>query len=355
MCSWGSVKTEEERELGACGFDSRLILPPPNTTAMAPAQSLRPSDKVKNEEDDQDLAALGFLFDAAAAKAWIKHAFPTSPPSSHQSNYRPALKSIEVEVQVIDDEDGPGALQTGQRTWPAAPFMADYLVRHWKRIAGRDGPIHVLELGAGCGLLGLALAQLPPVEHVIMTDHDPGTMVLIREGIARNHARIREGTRCEAALVEWGGEMDACLLPKPGHGKEGGKDKTPVLLIVGSDLIYSVDVVASLFETVSRVLRKRREGFEATVTATATAIVAATGSDKFLLCGSFVLGAVIDRKVEEVVNRLKLQQEIVSLDDEMGNKEMWMHVYTLPPPPPSPSSREQGQTKSLLNQNFANW
>jgi hypothetical protein len=133
--------------------------------------------------------------------------------------------------------------------------------------------------------------------------------------------------------------MDARLLPKPGHGKGGEIDKAPVLLIVGSDLIYSVDVVASLFETVSWVLGKRSEGLEATATTTAaaaatTATVAATGSDKFFLCGSFLLGEAIDRKVEEVANRLKLQREIVSLG-EVGNKEMWMHVYTLPPSPPS--------------------
>jgi len=304
---------------------------------MAPAQPPRPPDDVEDEEDSQDLAALGFLFDAAAAKTWVKHSFPTSSPppqpGSTDNDDTPAPKLIEVEVQVIDDEDGPGALQTGQRTWPAAPFMADYLVQNWARTSAAACK-HVLELGAGCGLLGLTLAQLPGVKNVIMTDHDPGTLVLIREGIARNQASLREGARCEAALVEWGGEVDACLLPKPGLGQEEGTEEAPVLLIVGSDLIYSVDVVASLFETVAGVLRRRREGrregSSAAAVTGAAAAAAAAAADRFLLCGSFALGEVIDRKVEEVVRKLKLQREIVLLGEVIENKEMWMHVHTLP-------------------------
>jgi len=308
---------------------------------MAPAQPPRPPDDVEDEEDSQDLAALGFLFDAAAAKTWVKHSFPTSSPPSQpgstDNDDTPAPKLIEIEVQVIDDEDEPGALQTGQRTWPAAPFMADYLVQNWARTSAA---VCVLELGAGCGLLGLTLAQLPGVKDVIMTDHDPGTLVLIREGIARNQVSLREGARCEAVLVEWGGEVDACLLPKPGLGQEEGTEEARVLLIVGSDLIYSVDVVASLFQTVAGVLKRRREGREgssaaavtgaAAAAAAAVATAATAAADRFLLCGSFALGEVIDRKVEEVVRKLKLQREIVLLGEAIENKEMWMHVYTLP-------------------------
>jgi hypothetical protein len=77
------------------------------------------------------------------------------------------------------------------------------------------------------------------------------------------------------------------------------------------------------------VLGKRREGSS---TAAAGAGAAAMGADKFLLCGSFVLGEVIDRKVEEVVSRLRLQREVVALGEIVENKEMWMHVYILHPP-----------------------
>lgn len=290
---------------------------------MAPAQPPQPPDDGDTGENEQDLAALGFLFDAAAAKTWVKHtstSYPSHPGNDAEPNCSTSVpKLVEVEVQVIDDEDGPGALQTGQRTWPAAPFLADYLVQHWAKVVIANRRCHVLELGAGCGLLGLTLAQLPGIDSVLMTDHDPGTLVLIREGIVRNRARLREGVRCEAALLEWGGRVDARFLPVP---RQEGEKYNPRLLIVGSDLIYSADVVISLFETVAGVLRKRKEEESSPAEAGA--------EDRFWLCGSFALGEAIDKKMEEVVDRLRLSREVVPLGDDLGakNKAMWLHVYT---------------------------
>jgi len=38
---------------------------------------------------------------------------------------------------------------------------------------------HVMELGAGCGVVGLVVAHLPRVTDVTFTDHDPGSVVLL--------------------------------------------------------------------------------------------------------------------------------------------------------------------------------
>lgn len=282
-------------------------------------------DKVSNYKNvdgdgEQDLTALGFLFDAAAAKAWVRHRFqaPLTSPFDCHGEDKDMRSSIQVEVQVIADEDGPGALQTGQRTWPAAPFLAQYLVEHWAGITF-DRKCEVLELGAGCGLVGLTLAQLSGVDSIIMTDHDPGSLKLIQEGIYRNQHRWRDGVRCEISHMEWGKKLNRQIVSlvniervnaEHGSGKEG-----IMLLLVGSDLVYSLDVVESLFKTVADLFRHRDES--------------GRGRGQFLLCGSFALGDEIEKRIAEVTERLKLCTERLILGREDERRGMWITKCTL--------------------------
>jgi predicted nicotinamide N-methyase len=193
--------------------------------------------------------------------------------------------------------------------WPAAPFLARFLARHWNR---RDPLLHlpsqtrvrVLELGAGCGLVGLTAAQMDGCTEVVMTDHDPGTLKLIEEGVARNGPRLRAA--CRAVLLEWGkGEVVASL---------GVFD-----LVVGSDLIYSDTVVRPLMETVAAVLRLQTRK-----------------QARFVICGSFALGEVILAEVERVCADLRLVRAPVSLrelegedDDSAPPETVWMECLTL--------------------------
>jgi hypothetical protein len=68
------------------------------------------------DSDEEDLGALGFMFDAAAPKRWVQHTFGP----------------VVTEVSCLDDT--PGALQSGQFVWPAAPALAAYLVRQWPHL-----------------------------------------------------------------------------------------------------------------------------------------------------------------------------------------------------------------------------
>lgn len=60
--------------------------------------------------------------------------------------------------------------------WPAAPALCSYLEEHREVIPAAGT---VVELGAGCGLTGLAVAQLEPRATVVFTDHDPGVLKVI--------------------------------------------------------------------------------------------------------------------------------------------------------------------------------
>lgn len=264
---------------------------------MAAAAAAAAPPPRSDEEDEEGLGAIGFMFDGETRKSWITH-----QPSP----------AVTVEVQCID-EDGPGALISGQYLWPAASFLAAFVARHWgsgghPTLQGLPAQTRVLELGAGCGLVGLTVAQMEGCAAVTMTDHDPGTLRLIEAGVARNAGRLR--AECRAVLLEWG-EDDAVVKALGGDGRdEGGFD-----LVIGSDLIYSDTVVRPLLATVAGVLRDSRGK-------------GVTGA-RFLLCGSFALGETILAEVERVCAEFKLARSVVSLEGEGAPETMWMECVTL--------------------------
>jgi hypothetical protein len=129
--------------------------------------------------EEDDLGLIGFMFDNQHRK--ILKEF------SHSD------KSLEYE-SIGDD---PGHVQSGQYIWPGSSALAIYLINNWSayilpKLCGfgsesdneKDERIpsssldalklHVLELGAGCGVAGLICAQLAQVESVTLTDYDPG-------------------------------------------------------------------------------------------------------------------------------------------------------------------------------------
>lgn len=287
-----------------------------------------PAPTPADDDDDDDLGALGFMFDGEMQKSWVKHALPST--------------GVVVEVRCIDD-DGPGALQSGallerrcssvvccrgltpivrynyiagHYVWPASPVLAGFIARHWGRHATLRLPpqARVLEVGAGCGLVGLTVAQMDGCVHVRMTDHDPGTLKLIEEGVARNGGRLR--AECRATLLEWGDAGAATALAEEGFD-----------LVVASDVVYSSTVVRPLLATVAAVLKGAKEA-------------------RFLMCGSFALGDVIVAEMARVCEEMRLVRTPVSWSEEEAaaapaTSSVWMECLTPEATFMSPSKAEK--------------
>ncbi len=69
---------------------------------------------------------------------------------------------------------------------------------------GRPG-INILELGAGCGLLGLTLARnLPDAALVCITEQPHGgALEHLRANVAANRARLPTSVRVEVCACDW--------------------------------------------------------------------------------------------------------------------------------------------------------
>lgn len=248
-------------------------------------------------DDEEDLAgSLGFMFDAAHARA-------TSVIDLGVEGTEP------LRLRLIKGD--PGHVQSGQYLWPAAQYAAKWLL-----LQG-PSPRVVVELGAGCGLAGLATAQLESVKTVVLTDYDYGSLELLAENAADVLAQPYAAVGNKAIVVEqlkWGAAAvpgQASALPVAlVKAATSGK-----LLILGTDLIYSRDVVAPLLQTATALLKLAAE--------------AGAGAE-FLLFGSFCIQDY-DEEVTKVCSGLGLSKtELETLDSEGRKGETaWLLRFSL--------------------------
>jgi len=225
-------------------------------------------------------ADIGFMFDGENETSMRSFSFSPNAISSKEFG---TTTTIHVQVQSIDDD--PGAVQSGHYLWPGAPVLAQYLVDIFSDTSAKEGTErclsnksvqNVLELGAGCGLASLVAMQLfPEVRKVILTDHDPGTLKLAEENydatleqLEENAADITERLpSLSFKLLGWGEKEEITdvmsLITRSddiGENIESFNEKGGFDLVLGSDLIYSEDVVSPVLFTVANTLSKSNLG-----------------------------------------------------------------------------------------------
>ena len=149
--------------------------------------------------------------------------------------------------------------RSGLKLWPAALPLLEHLrvqvLPHVRRVLGRHP--RVLELGSGCGLLGIGLAAAG-CGRVVLTDPGLETTFVAGEGEASTLDWLRanldlnqEVTRstCSVERLVWG---DADHFEAIRRAHPDGFD-----LVVGSDLMYESAHYAALLATLDEFAPKR--------------------------------------------------------------------------------------------------
>jgi predicted nicotinamide N-methyase len=268
-----------------------------------------PSKTREEEEDDAVYADVGIMFEGAHATT-LKH-FEFKGPQQQTS------KPIHVALKVVDDE--PGAVQSGHYLWPASPALCEYLVQQKdstsaKTIFSKLQPKSILELGAGCALVSLTALQLfePSLRSVVITDHDPGTLERARDNYETTLEELYERAETEEEQMRIINELNN--IPMTFESLEWGKESKQLVkalsnhmkspptfdLILGSDLIYCVEVVEPLFVTAAQFLCD--ENPKAT----------------FLLSQSFAYDDASEEEMDRLCDKLQLTRTI--LQDELDQK-----------------------------------
>jgi predicted nicotinamide N-methyase len=102
----------------------------------------------------------------------------------------------------------------------------------------RSSPLHVIELGSGCGVVGIALAELLPKCSVLLTDL-PEVEEIVSKNIAA--AQPAHASVLQYRPLEWEEELPDDLFESPS-----------VDLVLVSDCTYNADSLPALVSVLSR-------------------------------------------------------------------------------------------------------
>jgi predicted nicotinamide N-methyase len=146
----------------------------------------------------------------------------------------------------------PKADLTGMKVWPVSLRILSQLCDPSCALLRRRGgspsaaPLRVLELGAGVGLLGLALAAARADVSVLLTD--PGVEVHFEDGVSNTLDWLRANVAANADATR-GRASAGQLLWGCGEHLEQISALGPFDLVLGSDLLYDPDMYPALRST----------------------------------------------------------------------------------------------------------
>lgn len=107
----------------------------------------------------------------------------------------PRISAFSFGGNAVSVAEVPGSA-IGSIVWEGCHVLSRFLSAHAEVIQGK----HVLEIGSGVGLAGLAAASLG-ASHVVLTD-TALLLPLLKENVARNNPGV--GSRCVAVELAWG-------------------------------------------------------------------------------------------------------------------------------------------------------
>jgi predicted nicotinamide N-methyase len=158
--------------------------------------------------------------------------------------------------------------QTGVQVWAASLLLARRIIESRVLFAQKS----VLELGAGCGVPGLAAALYTEASSVALTDIANLTLHNLRHNVALNFpedvtTQVDEATSTGSAPETPPASSTETSTPFPSRVTVHALDWTetgetaPVDIILGSDLVYQEEVVPMLVKVTCDLLKPEGVAF----------------------------------------------------------------------------------------------
>eukprot|EP00731_Ephydatia_muelleri_P029139 Em0020g783a len=132
---------------------------------------------------------------------------------------------------------------TGLITWPAAHYFVDWCMENKHLFEGR----HILELGSGSGLAGLAVCCGCNPASFCFTDCHEGVVQQLNENIAINvpPPQVGSGLCIQVLQLDWSDVEDVLPL-----------GPNMVDCIVATDVVYDTDIIDALLVTLVHLFRR---------------------------------------------------------------------------------------------------
>ena len=247
----------------------------------------------------EELGGMAFMFDAAHESTLVGH----------------EVGPYKLFLETIDEERG--AMISGHYVWPGAKVLAEYLLSLPLPL---PPTLNVVELGAGCGLTSLVLYKMfveasststststsTSVLNLSMTDYDPGVLQKAQKNydLNKTHHCSSLVTNISCDLLEWGVDFNF----SESFPKLSTPTSSPTLnLVIGSDVIYSVEVVEPLMKTISLLLTNLERSTHQTQTQTQS-----QNTTRMIMSQSFAYDSAIENMLNDCCVKFDLFRSIIS-------------------------------------------
>ncbi|KIK60522.1 hypothetical protein GYMLUDRAFT_43845 [Collybiopsis luxurians FD-317 M1] len=178
---------------------------------------------------------------------------PVSQPLGKRGR-KPQLEILEKEIQIAQDKTSLRSRKgdTGSVVWKASVDFASMIMQHAYFPSNAHSSLfdaaelkdaHVLELGAGTGVLCVALS--PFVRHYTGTDIDD-LVPLIRKNVVLNFPKWPQESNVSLSPLDW---IQLQAASPSNRSRFYQFDPVDVLLVV--DCIYHPSLIPSLVETIN--------------------------------------------------------------------------------------------------------
>lgn len=191
--------------------------------------------------------------------------------SSHDNdNHDDAYETIQYDIidnnhntSITIQQEREYDKSTGMSIWKGSEVMSTYLQQHYNLIKGK----RVLELGAGCGLVGLVCALALDAKSVLITDGDYQVLNNLRYNVQINGLKLLEANdndddnvtheETPVASIQSPTMMVSCpqLIWGKNHAIKFKKRYGMQDIIIATDCVYITQSVYPLFETVNELLQ----------------------------------------------------------------------------------------------------
>ena len=139
--------------------------------------------------------------------------------------------SVKLNEQTLFTADGG----EGLHLWEASVVLTRYCLQNHNLFSNKK----IIELGTGCGLLGISiLKQIPTISHYTFSDYQESVLNNLKTNLTKN--KIKENEKYDIMKLDW---------------RDYSKIDLKYDIILGSELIYKGGCIEELAKMINQLLK----------------------------------------------------------------------------------------------------